>query len=121
MRSRSIAVGWASLALGLLAPVAARANVSFSSAPYALPAADTRYHSTIGAVAIVDLNADNHPDIVVYRGGGDVGQLYVLLNQDAGTFAAAQTYPVCANQDGGTMVTGQFKAGGAPDVILGCE
>lgn len=121
MRSRSIAVGWASLAVGLLAPVAAQAGVSFSSAPYALPAADSEFHARIGAVSIVDLNADNHPDIVVYRGGGNVGQLYVLLNQGSGTFAPAQTYPVCANPDGGTMVTGQFDAGSAPDVILGCE
>ena len=121
MRPRGVWFRWASLACVLAAPAAAHAGVSFTSSPYPLPVADTEYHSRIGAVAIVDLNTDNHPDIVVYRGGGNIGQLYVLLNQGAGTFAAAETYDVCANPDGGTMVTGQFDAGSAPDVILGCE
>jgi hypothetical protein len=102
------------------APVAAHAAVSFTSAPYPLPAGGTEYQSRIGAVALSDLNNDGRPDILVYRGGN--GSVYVLLNQGGGTFAAPQTYAACENHDnGGTMVAGQFNAGSAADVILGCD
>ncbi len=115
-------VGLGCVVLGLvLGTPAVAAAVSFSSAGYPLPPADSEYHSRLGAVSVVDLNNDARPDVVVYRGGGNVGKLFVLLNQGAGTFAAAQEYPVCANPDGGTMVTGQFDAGQAADVIVACE
>src|SRR4051794_14350203 len=106
----------------LALPGAAHADVSFTSTPYVLPAADTMYHSQLGALAIVDVNGDGRPDIVVYRGGGNLGKVLVLLNHGDGTFAAAQTYGGCGSANtGGTMVTGQFNAGPAADVILGCD
>lgn len=121
MQVRSVWLGSVALALALALPGAAGAAVSFSSTVYPLPAADSEYHSRIGAVSVVDLNNDARRDIVVYRGGGNVGRLFVLLGQGSGAFGTAQEYPVCANSDGGTMVTGQFNAGQAADVILGCE
>src|SRR4051794_2147901 len=106
----------------LALPGAAHADVSFTSTPYVLPAADTMYHSQLGALAIVDVNGDGRPDIVVYRGGGNLGKVLVLLNHGDGTFAAAQTYGGCGSANtGGTMVTGQFNAGPTVDVILGCD
>src|SRR6266513_1389263 len=120
MEGRAAALGWVTVVLALAAPAHAHAAVSFTSAPYPLPAGGTEYQSRIGAVALSDLNNDGRPDILVYRGGS--GSVYVLLNQGSGTFAPAQTYAGCANHDnGGTMVTGQFNAGSAADVILGCD
>lgn len=121
MRRRGMWLGSALLVCGFAAPAAANAALSFTSAAYPLPAAASFSDSQLGAVAVVDLNNDGHPDIVVYRSGGTVGKLFVLLNQGAGTFGPAQPYAVCANSAGGTMVTGQFNAGQAADVILGCE
>jgi FG-GAP-like repeat len=109
--------------LALLAlPGAAHAGVSFTSTPYPLPAADTMYHSQLGAVGVVDLNNDSRPDIVAYRGGGNLGKVFVLLNHGDGSFAAAQPHVGCGSANaGGTMVTGQFDAGPTTDVILGCD
>lgn len=121
MRFRGVWFGSVTLVCALAVPALASAAVSFVSSPYPLPVAGSEYLSRVGAVSVVDLNNDSHPDVVVYRGGGNVGKLFVLLNQGAGTFAAAQEYPVCANPDGGTMVTGEFNAGQAADVIVGCE
>ena len=110
MRVRVVGLGSVAVAVGLALPAVAGAAVSFTSTVYPLPVADSEYHSRIGAVSVVDLNNDARRDIVVYRGGGNVGRLFVLLGQGAGTFGAPQEYPVCANSDGGTMVTGQFDA-----------
>src|SRR4051812_10813130 len=120
MVGRGAVLGWFTAVLALAAPGFAHADVAFTSAPYPLPTADSEYHSRQGAVALVDLNNDARPDIVVYRGGH--GKVFTLLNKGDGTFAPAQEYPGCANTSaGGTMVAGQFDAGQAADVILGCE
>jgi hypothetical protein len=120
-RGRFGVVGLGALLLVLAMGGIAHAAVSFSHGAYPLPHADSAYHSTIGAIAVVDLNNDNRPDIVVDRGGGDVGKLYVLINNGDGTFAAAQPYDSCASSDGGTLVVGQFIGDAAPDVIAGCD
>ena len=88
MRPRGVWLGCALVACLLGAPVAAHAAVSFTSAPYPLPAGGTEYQSRIGAVALSDLNNDGRSDILVYRGGN--GSVYVLLNQGGGTFADPQ-------------------------------
>src|SRR3954469_3060426 len=120
MVCRGAVLGWFTAVLALAAPGFAHADVAFTSALYPLPTADSEYHSRQGAVALVDLNNDARPDIVVYRGGH--GKVFTLLNKGDGTFAPAQEYPGCANTSaGGTMVAGQFDAGQAADVILGCE
>jgi hypothetical protein len=106
------------LACMLAAPAAAQASVTFSSTGYPLPA-PTPGHETLGAVAVVDLNADNRPDIVVNRAYDST--VFVMLNQGDGTFAAPQPYASCNGVDGGKLVTGQFSADGAADVIAGCE
>lgn len=105
-------------ALGL--PAAAGAAVSFTSQDYPLPAASSAYRGRTGAVSVADLNGDGRQDIMVYRGGGDQGRFFVLLNAGGGTFSAPQEHPVCPNEDGGTMVTGRFDAGPTVDVIIGC-
>src|SRR3954454_272889 len=110
------------IALVLLVPGSADATVSFTPTSYPLPTADTLYHDQTGAVSAVDLNNDGLRDIVVYRGGGNVGQVYVMVNLGGGTFASPQTYAGCGSSEtGGHMVTGQFNAGQAADVILGCD
>jgi hypothetical protein len=104
----------------LALPGAAQGAISFSTTPYPLPHVGNAFASALGAVKVVDLNNDNHPDIVVTRGGS--GVVYVLVNQGNGTFAAAQPYASCSNtDDGGKMVTGQFDAGQNADLIVSCD
>ena len=112
------------LAVGcaIAVPSVAQGAVSFTPTTYPLPVADTEYHDRTGAVSTVDLTGDGKLDIVIYRGGGNIGQVYVLLNLGGGSFAAPQTYSGCASSDdGGRMLAGQFDAGQAADVILGCD
>src|SRR3954466_11833820 len=105
------------LACALLAP-AADADVSFTSTSYPLPAADSEYHDQTGTVSAVDLNNDGLRDLVIYRGGGNVGHVYVMLGTGGGNFGPRQTFDGCGSTDtGGVMVTGQFNAGQAADVI----
>ena len=52
MEGRAAALGWVTVVLALAAPAHAHAAVSFTSAPYPLPAGGTEYQSRIGAVAL---------------------------------------------------------------------
>lgn len=122
MRLHGQLFGLAGLLCALVAPAVANADISFTSTGYPLPAASgTSPH--IQAVSIADLNNDRRGDIVVYRAEStSAGEVIVLLNRGDGSFGTAQAYPTttCSNDNGGPMVTGQFDAGQAADVIVGC-
>jgi hypothetical protein len=104
----------------LAVPGAAYGAVSFSKTAYPLPAAGNTSQAHLGAVSMVDLNSDNHPDVVVSRGGS--GLVVVLLNLGDGTFDAAKPYTSCSgSDDGGRLVSGQFSADQFADVIVSCD
>jgi hypothetical protein len=71
-----------------------------------------------GPLALADFNADGHPDLLV--GGGDAGNgqanVYVLLNQGAGTFGPAIATLTGAVPNG--VAAGDFNGDGKMDMAI---
>ena len=69
------------------------------------------------AVAVVDVNGDNKPDIVVacYTANNVV----VFLNIGNGTFLAQTTYPTGAGSNPRSIAVGDVNSDNKPDIVVG--
>lgn len=70
----------------------------------------------INAIAIVDLNGDERPDIAALN--GEPGRLLVLMNQREGRFIASAGGAITVTPPASGLVAGDFNEDGRQDLVI---
>jgi hypothetical protein len=70
--------------------------------------------SSPNSVAVVDVNSDSKPDIIVTNGGSNT--VNVLLNTGSGTFSVQGTYPTGSGPDSVAVI--DVNSDSKPDIIV---